>query len=48
MLYRTLKRMLERGQTGGMQGKLDLFYAAGKLTEVEYLSLCVLLGEDNL
>lgn len=47
MLYRTLKRMIERGQTAGMQDKLDLFYAADKLTVVEYQSLCVILGEDD-
>ena len=35
MLYRTLKRMIERGQTDGLEDKLDIFFAAGKLTEVE-------------
>ena len=33
MLYRILKRMIERGQTAGMAKKLDIFYAANKLTE---------------
>jgi len=33
MLYRTLKRMIERGNTAGMENKLDIFFAAGKLTE---------------
>ena len=28
MLYRTLKRMIERGQTEGIETKLDIFYAA--------------------
>ena len=32
-LYRTCKRMIERGQTAGMEKKLDIFYAAAKLTE---------------
>lgn len=36
MLYRTLKRMIERGQTDGMTEKLDIFFAADKLTEAEY------------
>lgn len=27
-LYRTCKRMIERGQTAGMEKKLDIFYAA--------------------
>ncbi len=43
MLYRTLKRMIERGQTAGMETKLDVFYAADKLTETEYTELSALL-----
>lgn len=44
MLYRTLKRMIERGQTTGMEEKLDIFYAANKLTEEEYKALIAMLG----
>ena len=36
MLYRTLKRMIERGNTYGMAEMLDIFFAADKLTEAEY------------
>lgn len=43
MLYRTLKRMIERGQTNGMEKKLDLFYALGKITEAQYTELRDLL-----
>lgn len=43
MLYRTLKRMIERGQTAGMEEKLDIFYAADKLTEAEYTELTSML-----
>ena len=43
MLYRTLKRMIERGQTEGLEEKIDVFYAAGKLTEAEYNELIALL-----
>lgn len=43
MLYRTLKRMIERGQTDGMEDKIDIFFAASKLTESEYNSLLALL-----
>ena len=32
-LYNTCKRMIERGQTAGMAKKLDIFYAANKLTD---------------
>lgn len=43
MLYRTLKRMIERGQTACMTEKLDIFYAADKLTEAEYTELTGML-----
>jgi hypothetical protein len=44
MLYRVLKRMIEKGQTDGLADKLDIFFAAGKLTEAEYQELTGLLG----
>ena len=43
MLYCTLKRMIERGQTAGMEQKLDVFYAASKITESEYAELTAML-----
>ena len=43
MLYRTLKRMIERGQTEGMEEKLDIFFAASKINEAEYLELTGML-----
>lgn len=45
MLYRTLKRMIERGQTEGIETKLDIFYAAGKITEAEYSELIGMLSK---
>lgn len=44
MLYRTLKRMIERGQTEGLEEKMDIFFAAGKLTEAEYTELIGMLN----
>ena len=44
MLYRTLKRMIERGQTDGMEEKLDIFFAANKISESEYTELIAMLG----
>ena len=44
MLYRTLKRMIERGQTDGIEAKLDIFYAADKITESEYQELLGMLS----
>ena len=46
MLYRTLKRMIERGQTAGIEEKIDIFYAAGKITEAEYTELIGLLPKE--
>lgn len=43
MLFRTLKRMIERGNTSGMAEKLDVFYAADKLTAEEYKELTDML-----
>lgn len=44
MLYRTLKRMIERGQVAGMEEKLDIFFAANKITEAEYIELTNMLN----
>lgn len=44
MLYRTLKRMIERGNTAGMAEKLDIFFAADKLSEAEYTELTGMLN----
>lgn len=47
MLYRTLKRMIERGQTDGIENKLDIFFAAGKLNEEEYNTLIGMLHPEK-
>ncbi len=44
MLYRVLKRMIERGQTEGIEQKIDVFYAAGKITDSEYNELTGMLA----
>ncbi len=45
MLYRTLKRLIERGQTDGLDVKIDVFYASGKLSSSEYSQLTTMLSE---
>ena len=45
MLYRTLKRMIELGNTVGLENKLDIFFAANKLTETEYQELIAMLAK---
>lgn len=47
MLYRTLKRMIERGNLNGMKDKLDIFYAADKITKENYTELVNMLKEYN-
>ena len=47
MLYSTLKRMIERGQTDGIETKLDIFYAAGKISEAEYSELIGMLSAQR-
>lgn len=47
MLYRTIKRMIERGQTEGLEDKIDRFYAANKLTDAEYDELIAMLHPEN-
>lgn len=47
MLYRTLKRMIERGQVEGLESKMDIFFAANKLTEEEYTELLGMLPKKD-
>ena len=44
MLYRTLKRLIEKGKTEGLAEKIDIFFAADKLTEAEYNELTAMLA----
>lgn len=44
MLYRTLKRMIEKGNIEGMEEKLDVFYAANKLTLTQYEELIAMMN----
>ena len=46
-LYNTCKRMIERGQTGGLAKKLDIFYAANKRTDEQYAELTEKLTEQT-
>lgn len=44
MLYRTIKRLIELGKTDGLEEKIDIFFAAGKLSEAEYNELLAMLN----
>ena len=43
MLYRTLKRLIALGKTEGLEERIDVFFAVGKLTEQEYNELVGIL-----
>lgn len=44
LIYRVCKRTIERGDyPADMQDRLDVFYAAGKLTTVQYDELTTML-----
>lgn len=46
VLYRTLKRAIEKGQTDGMEEKLDVFWTADKISKEEYDELMALLHPE--
>lgn len=39
MLYQVLMRMIDRGKLDGLQDKVDILYAVGRITEEEYTQL---------
>lgn len=45
MIYKMLRNMILRGQTEGIEHRIDVFYAAGKLTDDEYQELISLLND---
>ena len=47
MLYRICKRMIQRGQTAGLADKLDIFFAADRLTAGQYRELTQLLAQQE-
>lgn len=46
-LYRVLKIVLRQGPTDGVEEKIDIFYAAGKLTGEEYGDLIASLYPER-
>ena len=47
MLFRTLKKLIEAGRTDGLEEKIDIFFAAGKITEEEYNTLIEMLHAND-
>ena len=48
MLYRMLKRLIELGKTEGLEERIDVFFAAGKITEDQYNELNELLKKQEV
>ena len=48
MLYRTLKRMIEKGLVEEMAEKLDFFYATNKITKGQYDELSAMLAKAEV
>lgn len=46
MLYNIISRMIERGNTKGLDVKIDVFYAYNKLTKEEYDKLIEMLNNN--
>lgn len=47
ILYKALERMIQRGQLAGIETKIDIFFAASKITQEEYLTLMALLPQPE-
>lgn len=48
MLYRMLKRLIELGKTEGLEERIDVFFAAGKITEDQYNELIEMLKKQEV
>ena len=47
VLYRTCKRMIERGSTAGLAAKSEILYAAGKRSDEHSAELAGMLNEKT-
>ena len=45
MLFKLLKRLIAKGQTDGLVEKIEVFYAADKISKTEYNKLVKLLNK---
>lgn len=49
MLYKTLKKLKERnGLTDELKGKIDVFFAVGRITEEQYNDLMDIPVEEDV
>ena len=47
MLFRTLRRMIERGQTEGLEEKIIFFHDNNKLTDEDFNTLIDMLKDKE-
>ena len=47
MIYKMLRNMILRGKIEGIETRIGVFYAAGKLTDEEYAELISMLPQDE-
>lgn len=47
MLYRTLVALIRHGRTDGLREKIDIFFAADRITEEQYTALVELLTNEE-
>lgn len=47
MTYKLCKKLIALGRTDGLADKLDVYFAAGRLTEAEYKELMAELNEGE-
>ena len=45
MIKTIINRLIEKGQTEGLAEKIDVFFAAGKLTKKDYKELTAALSK---
>lgn len=48
MTYKLCKKLIELGRTAGLMDKLDVYFAAGRLTEEEYTELVGMLNKEEV
>jgi len=47
MLYLVLLKMIKKGSADGLAEKIDIFFAAGKITEKQYAELSSMLDKKE-
>jgi len=47
MLYLVLLKMIKKGSVDGLAEKIDIFFAAGKITEEQYAELSSMLEKKE-